>query len=124
VSNEVTIKIVRGHPVGGDAFQDAVHQVLGDALEGAGAALVASGMQATPVRTGNLRRSWAKESPSWRGLLGRMRVGPGAVYAHRVNTVGRSAGYIQDGVEAGIDTAISRMEGGVRALVRHMWKND
>jgi len=123
MSEEVTIRVVRGHPATQSEFEEAIHSTLGDALSQAGAALIASGMQATPVVSGNLRRSWALDGPNWRGAVGRMRVGPGAVYAHRVNTVGRSAGYIEEGLAAGSDTALSRLEAGVRERTGKMWSN-
>ena len=117
-----SISLRGGRPIKGDDLRAAVEEACDPIIRKAGLAMEAAIKRATPVRTGNLRRSWTTaQEPQWAGNIRRVPVGTAVVYARHVQYVGRSAGYIDRGLQAGVQPAKRQLEMGVEELAHHLW---
>lgn len=122
-----SISLRGGRPIKGDDLQRAVEEACDPFIRKAGLAMEAAIKRATPVRTGNLRRSWTTgQQPQWApgGNIRRVPVGTAVVYARRVQYVGRSAGYIDRGLNAGVQPAKRQLELGIQELAHHLWSKE
>ena len=117
----LSVKVSGGRLVSRAELAKLVEGNFDPALRRAGLARQGALQKAAPVVTGNLRRSAAVSAPEWRGTVRRVSVGFGAVYARRVNVRGRSAGYVERGVQNGAPGALQELGKGVASLARVLW---
>ena len=126
MSDGFSIKLGPGRPLRGGDLLHAFERHMDPAMIRAALVLQRAGQRVTPVgTTGNLRRSWAHTQPTWvENRVRRVKLGPGAIYARRVNRVSKkNKGYIERGFGAGKAEALRELNRGVGELARHLWRN-
>jgi hypothetical protein len=85
-------------------------------------ALQAGIQEATPVRSGHLRRGWNTGQPSRQGRVVRVKVGNAVVYARYQNTRTVNKGYVERGVEAARAKAERVLRDGITRDAQGLWK--
>jgi hypothetical protein len=104
--------------IGGD-LKAALLTTLGPAIKRAALVQQASIQTVTPVKTGNLRRSWNTGAPTWEGSQLTTKVGTAVVYARSVDA---RRGFVKRGLSAGQSNALGILREGIRALDADIWK--
>lgn len=96
-------------------------EAVGPALRRGGMALQAGIMESSPVRKGDLRRSWTTSEAELAGESVTVRVGSNKVYARYQNTRTRNAGYVQAGIEAQKESARQEIRDGIAGAKEKLW---
>lgn len=104
--------------IGGD-LKAALMSTLGPTIKRAALQAQAGIQVVTPVKTGNLRRSWNTGSPQWDGSLLVTRVGTNVVYARSVDA---RRGFVKRGLTSSQSQALGVLREGIRALDADIWK--
>lgn len=121
--SKITARIIRGgnFKQGGE-LRSALLAALGPHIKRAALTVQAGIMQATPVKTGNLRRSWNTGDPRWEGTRLSTKVGTPVVYARSVEERGKSKGYVRRGLTASQSRALAELREGARSIGANVWK--
>ena len=120
--SKVHVSVKGGNFKQGGELQAAILAALSPAIKRAALVVQAGIMQTTPVRTGNLRRSWNTGTPTWEGSRLSTKVGTAVVYARKVDERGRSAGYVRRGLNATQSRALAELREGARSIGAGVWK--
>ncbi len=115
--------ISKGNFLKSEEARSMLREVVGPVVKRAGLVVQAEEQKQSPVRTGNLRRSWAVSEPYIEDDKLMVQVGTAAVYAHRVNAVSRqNAGFIERALEASTERARSVLSDALEAIASKAWK--
>jgi hypothetical protein len=106
-----------GRPVTGDRLMS----IVAPHVKRAGLVVQGGVMEASPVKTGHLRRGWTTGEPERTGRVVRVRVGNAVVYARYQNERTRNRGYVERGVKATIQRATDTLRDGIRGDMNKLW---
>lgn len=85
-------------------------------------AVQAGVMMSSPVKSGDLRRSWNTSEAETDGRRVVSRVGSNKVYARFQNTRTRNRGYVKQGIDATKEQAKQVLADGIREILPQMWE--
>ena len=106
---------------GGNLDPERLLQLLQGPVRKAAMSVQAGVMASSPVKTGDLRRSWTTAPAEVAGSRVVSRVGTNKVYARYQNTRTRNRGYVKQGIDATKESAKQVLKDELGDVVKQLW---
>ncbi len=120
---EIDFKVSKGNFLRSEEARALLREMAGPVVKRAGLVVQSEEMKQSPVRSGNLRRSWAVSEPYIEDDKLMVRVGTASEYANRVNLTSRqNAGFIERALAASTERAKGVLSEALEAIAGKAWK--